>query len=115
MFNKIKSVLAAAFDTPYQDVDAQQFEALRQEGAQIVDVRTAGEIASGNVPKSLHMDIMGAGFRQKAQTLDMSRPIAVYCRSGNRSKSACSVLARLGATELYNLRGGFSNWENSQG
>lgn len=115
MFKAIKSALSSAFDTPYSDIDSKEFEELRTQGAQIVDVRTPGEISQGKVPKASEMDIMSPKFREKATKLDLSKPILVYCRSGNRSKSACSVLARLGATDLYNLRGGYSAWERSQG
>ncbi len=115
MFKAIKSALAQTFEKPYKDVNASEFEKLRQAGAQVVDARTPGEISQGKVPKALEMDIMNSSFRNKISKLDVNKPILVYCRSGNRSKSACSVIARSGATEVYNLMGGFSAWESRKG
>jgi len=34
----------------------------------------------------------------------------VYCRSGNRSGSACSAMGNLGFTKLFNLSGGIGNY-----
>jgi phage shock protein E len=40
---------------------------------------------------------------------DKDAPIFVYCRSGNRSTSAASILVNLGYKNVYNL-GGINNW-----
>lgn len=114
MMKAIKNAISKAFETPYENLNAEQFETLRKEGAQVLDVRTAGEVSQGKVPKAQVADIMSGGFKEKVQNLKLDAPILVYCRSGNRSKSACSVLARLGASQVYNLSGGFGAWESFQ-
>jgi rhodanese-related sulfurtransferase len=38
-------------------------------------------------------------------------PIVLYCRSGNMSTTAAEVLTRLGYTNVYELDGGFVEWE----
>ncbi|MFM8437330.1 MAG: rhodanese-like domain-containing protein, partial [Candidatus Kapaibacterium sp.] len=42
--------------------------------------------------------------------LPRDRDIAVMCAAGARSTIACSVLARAGFTNLYNVSGGFDAW-----
>ena len=78
---------------------------------QILDVRTPGEVREGKIQKSIHIDFFGGNFTEVAKAkLDPTKPVLVYCRSGNRSSSACGMLANLGFTEVYNLKGGFGSW-----
>ncbi|MEX0273681.1 MAG: rhodanese-like domain-containing protein, partial [Flavobacteriaceae bacterium] len=45
------------------------------------------------------------------QKLDTSKNYYVYCRSGNRSAQACAIMGSLGFGNVYNLEGGFMEWE----
>jgi rhodanese-related sulfurtransferase len=54
-------------------------------------------------------------FNQIAQQLDKlpadkNAPIVLYCRSGNMSTEASTVLAGMGYSRVYNLVGGFNAW-----
>lgn len=80
-----------------------------------MDVRTAGEISQGKIPKAFEMDIMSSDFKNKLSKIDLEKSILVYYRSGNRSKQACTFIARSGASNVYNLMGGFSGWKRSKG
>jgi rhodanese-related sulfurtransferase len=42
--------------------------------------------------------------------LDKKNPIYLYCRSGNRSKKSADILIKLGFSEVYDLKGGFVEW-----
>jgi rhodanese-related sulfurtransferase len=42
--------------------------------------------------------------------LDASKPVYLYCRSGNRSGKAAKILVTLGFNEIYDLRGGYTSW-----
>ncbi|MGB1554815.1 MAG: rhodanese-like domain-containing protein [Flavobacteriaceae bacterium] len=42
--------------------------------------------------------------------MDKTLPVYLFCQSGNRSKSASSLLVKMGFSQVFDLRGGFSNW-----
>jgi glyoxylase-like metal-dependent hydrolase (beta-lactamase superfamily II)/3-mercaptopyruvate sulfurtransferase SseA len=78
---------------------------------QILDVRRAGEYAEGHLPGAINAPL----DRELAQTirLDGTLPTAVICASGYRSSAACSLLARSGFRELYNVVGGTRGWQDA--
>lgn len=80
---------------------------------QLVDVRTPEEFAAGHIPGAVNMDVKGADFDDKVATLEAERPVAVYCRSGARSKIAAKRLVTKGFT-VYELNNGFINWNGPE-
>ena len=82
----------------------QPCDGLRQaleEGAQLVDVRTPQEYASGALPGAINLPVQYvAGAHEH---LDAERPVIVYCRSGSRSEMARMILASMGFAEVFNL------------
>ena len=77
---------------------------------QLVDVRTPAEFAAGHIPMAKNIDVRGENFDKEAdRQLDKSRPVALYCRSGARSKTAAQALAAKGY-RVYELNKGFMNW-----
>lgn len=82
-------------------------------GVQLVDVRTPEEFNSGNIPGSVNIDVMTGHFGEEASgLLDKSRTVAVYCRSGNRSKNAAKVLSMMGYN-VVELDSGYKAWQES--
>lgn len=82
------------------------------DNAVILDVRTAREVADGIIPKAIHLDIYkGQEFIDELEKLDKDKSYYVYCRSGNRSGQACSIMNQLGIANAYNLMGGMLEWE----
>ncbi|WP_345004291.1 rhodanese-like domain-containing protein [Snuella lapsa] len=80
--------------------------------AVIIDVRTDDEVAEGIIPNAIHIDIYkGQAFIDEIDALDKSKNYYVYCRSGNRSGQACSIMEELGFENAYNLLGGILEWE----
>lgn len=95
------------------DLGTQEFAKVIQEsGVQIIDVRTAEEFATGSIPGAMNIDVKSAYFDTEAKAkLDKSKPIALYCRSGMRSKMAGERLRALGFKgKVYNLLGGYMAW-----
>ncbi len=93
-----------------QDQWKEQLEA--DSNAFILDVRTNAEVEQGIIPRAKQIDIYkGQGFLQEVQELDKSKNYYIYCRSGNRSGQACSLMNQLGFENAYNLIGGFIDWK----
>ncbi|WP_396138339.1 rhodanese-like domain-containing protein [Flavobacterium sp.] len=85
---------------------------LNDEHGIIIDVRTEDEFESGKIPGSLNIDIYkGQGFIYEIEELDKSKNFYVYCAAGVRSANACGVMQQLGFENVFNLVGGFSNWD----
>lgn len=82
--------------------------ALRQEGAQIVDVRTAAEFAGGHAPGSVNIPLQELGTR--ARELDPARWVVVCCASGARSAIARRRLRGLGFERVLNA----GSWRNAR-
>jgi rhodanese-related sulfurtransferase len=80
--------------------------------AVVLDVRTEGEVMQGIIPNAINIDIYkGQGFIYRLEELDKTKNYYVYCRSGSRSRQACSIMNRLGFENAYNLIGGVLDWE----
>jgi phage shock protein E len=79
---------------------AVNFKALTQNGAVVIDVRTAGEFKTGHVENALNMPLESIG-RQLLIIKKMNKPVIAVCRSGNRSGIAVKILKNIGV-EAYN-------------
>jgi rhodanese-related sulfurtransferase len=78
----------------------------------VVDVRTGAEFMEGHLENALNFDIYSATFKEDIGVLDRAKTYFVYCRSGNRSAAAARIMGELGFTKLYNLNGGYVQWES---
>ncbi len=84
-------------------------------GVQLVDVRTPDEFSAGNIPGSVNIDVQTGKFGETASAiLDRAYTVAVYCRSGNRSKNAAKMLSMMGYN-VVELDGGYNDWVKSYG
>jgi len=78
--------------------------------AQIIDVRTPEEFAPQHIGNAQNINWNGDDFVAKAQKLDKTRPVFVYCTVGGRSRKAAEKLDEMGFKEIYNLDGGIMKW-----
>jgi len=81
---------------------------------QILDVRTPDEFESEHIDNAKNVNWNSDDFEAKAASYDKSKPVFVYCLSGGRSKKAAAKLKELGFDTVYELDGGFLNW-NEEG
>ena len=94
----------------FVSVDADEFaREIAKKGVQLVDVRTAAEYAEGHIPNAVNMDVLSSDFAEKIATLDKSQTLALYCRSGRRSKAAAQQAVSLGF-KVVELDGGVLSW-----
>ena len=95
----------------FVSVDADEFaREIAKQGVQLVDVRTAEEYANGHIPAAVNMDVLQPDFAKRIATLDKERTVALYCRSGRRSKSAAEQAVKLGF-KVVELDGGVLSWQ----
>lgn len=89
------------------NINGNQFaEMINDNNTVIIDVRTVGECREGMIPNAINIDIMSGQFATKVKELEKDKTYLVYCRSGNRSASACGAMESQGFTNCYNLVGG---------
>lgn len=96
----------------FKTVDVKEFEKfISDTTVSILDVRTPAEHAEGFIPGThFNIDVLEDTFTKIAtETLSKDKPVALYCRSGNRSKKAARILAEKGY-QVVELGTGFRGW-----
>ena len=76
----------------------------------VLDVREQDEFDTGHIPGAVLLPV-GTITKDSAAAVipKLDTVVLVYCRSGNRSKTASQVLADLGYTQIYEF-GGINTW-----
>ena len=77
----------------------------------LFDIRTMDEFNSGHLKGSINIDFYEEKLFDKFfKKVHKSKPIYIYCRSGNRSKKSSEKLKKLGFVKIFDLEGGYKNW-----
>lgn len=84
-----------------------------KDGAQLLDVRTAEEFDYGHFAGAINLDVEDI-IAGKLPDAAKDTQLYVYCRSGNRSAQAVSLLKQAGFTNITDL-GGLSDVESIGG
>ena len=95
-------------------MNVEEFDSLIQnEDIQRLDVRTLAEYSEGHITKTININVMDDSFASMADSLlQKDKPVAVYCRSGKRSKKAAAILSEKGY-KVFELDKGFNSWEEA--
>lgn len=81
----------------------------------LLDVRTSAEFSAGHIAGAVNIDVQANTFAQKIAALDHSKNYAVYCHSGNRSKTAKTDMRQAGFGHVFDLAGGITAWQSAGG
>ena len=98
-------------DATYRQISQEEAKEMMDAGdAVVLDMRGQSEYDEGHIPGavllpggSIDEDTAAAVIPEKSAT------VLVYCRSGNRSKTAAAALAELGYTDVCEF-GGINTW-----
>lgn len=95
----------------YRSVSAQEAKELMETETDyvILDVREADEYAEKHIPGAVLLPVGQVEDRAEIELPMKKQLILVYCRAGNRSKTAAEALAKLGYTNVVEF-GGINEW-----
>lgn len=98
-------------DDSYQQITQEEAkEMMDTQEVIILDVREQDEYDSGHIPGAVLLPVGTIDETTAAEVIpEKDSTVLVYCRSGNRSKTASAALADLGYTNIYEF-GGINTW-----
>lgn len=95
-----------------ENVSVKEFKALIEKGNGIlIDVRTPGEISEGYISGASMINYYDENIDDLTKLFAENDEIYVYCQSGYRAGETAELLAKNGTKKVYNLEGGFSEWQ----
>ena len=100
-----------AADGSYQQITQEEAkEMMDTQEVIILDVREQDEYDIGHISGAVLLTVGTIDETTAAEVIpEKDSTVLVYCRSGNRSKTASSTLAELGYTNIYEF-GGINTW-----
>jgi rhodanese-related sulfurtransferase len=95
----------------YSDIKPEEAKRMleTEENVVLLDVRTPSEYTQSHIPNSVLIPLDTLQKKAVEQLPDKDSVILVYCRSGNRSRTASKILSILGYKNVRNL-GGIIDW-----
>lgn len=100
-------------ETPsYQQITVEEAKSMMEEqpDAVVLDVREQDEYDAGHIPGAVLLPVGTINEETAASAIpEKDTVVLVYCRSGNRSKTASQALVDLGYTQIYEF-GGIKDW-----
>ncbi|MCX9013026.1 MAG: rhodanese-like domain-containing protein [Candidatus Methanoperedens sp.] len=96
----------------YTDISFQQAKEMIDSGEVfILDVRTQEEYDAGHIRGSTLIPVQV--LKERLDEIPKDKKILVYCRTGGRSAQASEILVNNGFKEIYNMKGGITDWTNA--
>ena len=102
---------SAKHSASYKQISQQEAKQMMDSGNVIVlDVREKDEYDAGHIAGAVLLPVGTIGENSAAEVIPQKdSTVLVYCRSGNRSKTASQKLADLGYTQVFEF-GGINTW-----
>ena len=112
LFLFLSSLFSCQQKGDFKTVNVEDFDSIIQdEEVQRLDVRTLAEYSEGHIARTININVMDDSFASMADSLlQKSKPVALYCRSGKRSKKAAAILSEKGY-KVVELGKGFNAWQ----
>ena len=105
------TMISCQAQSEFRSVNIDEFKTeISKSDVQLVDVRTAQEYSEGHIPGAMNIDVNAPDFEEKIKALDKKENVAIYCRSGRRSKMAANKLTAAGF-KVIELNTGFLSWD----
>ncbi|MBP1126451.1 MULTISPECIES: thiosulfate sulfurtransferase GlpE [Pseudomonas] len=92
----------------FKRIPPAQAQALREQGAVVVDIRDQPTYAAAHISGARHLD--NVNIQDFIRAADFDVPLIVACYHGNSSQSAAAYLVSQGFSDVYSLDGGFELW-----
>lgn len=97
-----------------QTVDVDTFEKGLSDDVQLLDVRTPEEYQQGHLENAMLANWKdNEEFMRRVTAMDKSKPVYIYCLSGNRSTAAKKALEQEGFAHVVELEGGIAAWRHA--
>lgn len=108
----IAMALVMSCGSGYRTLDNADFaEIISSSDIVLVDVRTADEYMASHISGAINIDVQSEDFLTEAkQNIGKDMAVAVYCRTGVRSRKAAAMLSSAGY-KVYNLKTGILGWD----
>lgn len=102
---------AAPENNTYRQISQEEAKSMMDAQEVIVlDVREQDEFAAGHIPDAVLLPVGSITEATAAAVIpEQDSVVLVYCRSGNRSKTASAALTELGYSNVYEF-GGINTW-----
>ena len=95
----------------YQTMTPEEAKSILESDKDVIllDVRTIEEYKEKHIEGSILIPLNILEKEVEKEIPKKNQKIIIYCRSGNRSKTAANILLEMGYTNVYDL-GGINSW-----
>ncbi len=77
---------------------------------QLIDVRTPQEFSQGTLEGAVNINYRGQDIDNQLNTLNKTKPVFIFCRSGGRSGECYTKMKNMGFSKVYDMDGGYLAW-----
>ncbi len=86
---------------------------INKQDAIILDVRDESEYKAGHIVNARNFPVALIDTKLNELATEKERPVLIYCKSGQRSARAASLLNKQGFTNVFKLAGGMMAWQSA--